>query len=135
MPDTTYRYARLAAEMDRDRRANGWRWADIAARGGPSVAQLRDLMHGRTGELYPSTIPKIARGMGWTEDHVRELIAGGDPFGAAVTAASREVAEAFAAHFRGQDVSPDEIDAWFAGGEVREIVARHGLARPRSQQA
>jgi hypothetical protein len=134
VPETTYRYARLTAEMDRDRRANGWRWADIAARGGPSVAQLRDLMHGRTGELYASTIPKIARGMGWTEDHVRELI-DADPYDVAVEAASRDVAEAFAARFRGQDVSPEEIDAWFASGEVREIVARHGLARPQIRQA
>lgn len=133
MPETTYRYARLAAAMDERRREQGWRWVDIAARGGPSVAQLRELQHGRTGELYPSTVPKIARGMEWSEAHVRELM-DPDPFAAAVDAASREVAQAFATQFRGETPAPGEVEAWFAGGEVQEILTRHGLAQ-RSRQA
>jgi hypothetical protein len=101
-----------------DRRLElGLRWADVTARGGPSVEQMGAIRRGAAGEIRDLTLAALAKGLNWPLEHVRELAAdegGGqdvarDAFEAAVLASALPQAEKAAAISRHRERMTREL--------------------------
>lgn len=72
MPKT---YVKLAEAMNARRLELGLRWADVTARGGPSVEQMVLIRRGTVSNIRDLTLAAIARGFDWPLEYVQELAA------------------------------------------------------------
>ena len=75
MPKT---YVKLAEAMNARRLELGLRWADVTARGGPSVEQMVLIRRGTVSNIRDLTLAAIAKGLDWPLEHVQQLATGDD---------------------------------------------------------
>jgi hypothetical protein len=122
VPGKPKTYVKLAEAMNARRLELGLRWADVTARGGPSVEQMVLIRRGTVSNIRDLTLAAIAKGLDWPLEHVLAL--------AAEDAGEDAPQDAFEQAIMGADLPDDEKAAAIRRHreQAREMLNELGIS-------